>query len=578
MHSPWDELGIEPTGDTGIIRRSYAARLKQNRPEDDPEGFRRLRAAYEAAMAMATVPAADHDTLAMPEWAPGNAEAVRTEETPSFGSDASIVSGQDAASRDIVAAIERHDVTAAAAALAKAKRAGDLSLADEMALSDHLLAQLVFDRTLNVETIIEAATRLGWYGEAETDQRSPLLDRLGARIAAEHWLAALRLTAASYRYYLGSHAATAARLLLGRGRIFLSRLLPPEPPLRQLVGEFHRHQPWIGHAFDARRIAELERIARHSFTRASSALWLMVVLLPVAIVSLHIGFGAVVYVYLIWLLRRIARPVLLGALIVVPLATLPYWAGQIRPGRQPDIAQVQPTLAQLTQRAEAGDRNAAFELGVHYASAAGTARDGAAAERWFLRALPERMEAAQWLGYLYQGGQGVPVNLVRARHYYLVAASRGDAVSQANLAIMMTSGRGGPVDAVEAYDWYLRSARQGIPQGLNGVGYWYLTGQGVPRDPVRAVPWLRAAAEAGQPNAMHTFGGLFLRADVITSSPSMAYYWLSLAVRTYSPVDAMRPSAEAALRQSAALLSDEQKTMLDEDVGLWRPQAGRAPE
>jgi hypothetical protein len=345
-----------------------------------------------------------------------------------------------------------------------------------------------------------------------------------------------------------------------------------------LVAEFQRHRPWIGHAFDARRIAELERIARNRLTSVSSTLWLMVVLLPGALAVMHTGFATLLYLYAIWHLRLIARPVLLGALIVVPLAILPQWAGPSRVGRQPDIAQTQPTLAQLTQRAAAGDRNAAFELGVYYASGAGTARDGVAAEQWFLRALPERIEAGRWLGYLYQGGQGVPVNLVRARRYYLVAASRGDAVSQANLAMMMTFGRGGPADPVEAFDWYLRAARQGIPQGLNGVGYSYLTGQGVRRDPVRAVPWLRAAADAGQANAMHTLGGVFLRGEVGPASPSMAYYWLSLAVRTYSPVDAMRPSAEAALEQIAALLSDEQKTMLDEDVGLWRPQAARAPE
>jgi len=45
MPSPWDELGLEPTGDTAAIRRRYAARLKQCQPEDDPEAFMRLRAA-----------------------------------------------------------------------------------------------------------------------------------------------------------------------------------------------------------------------------------------------------------------------------------------------------------------------------------------------------------------------------------------------------------------------------------------------------------------------------------------------------------------------------------------------------
>ncbi|WP_430418994.1 hypothetical protein [Phenylobacterium sp.] len=46
----WSELGLEPGADRTAVRRAYAQRLKVTHPEDDPEAFKRLRAAYEMAL------------------------------------------------------------------------------------------------------------------------------------------------------------------------------------------------------------------------------------------------------------------------------------------------------------------------------------------------------------------------------------------------------------------------------------------------------------------------------------------------------------------------------------------------
>lgn len=48
MREDWQILGLEsPTDDLAIVKKAYAARLRIHRPDTDPEGFQRLREAYE---------------------------------------------------------------------------------------------------------------------------------------------------------------------------------------------------------------------------------------------------------------------------------------------------------------------------------------------------------------------------------------------------------------------------------------------------------------------------------------------------------------------------------------------------
>ncbi|MBR6218295.1 MAG: tetratricopeptide repeat protein [Eubacterium sp.] len=54
MFDIWNILGIEETSDTDKLKMAYRAKLSEHNPEDDPEGFKALRRAYEEAVRRAT--------------------------------------------------------------------------------------------------------------------------------------------------------------------------------------------------------------------------------------------------------------------------------------------------------------------------------------------------------------------------------------------------------------------------------------------------------------------------------------------------------------------------------------------
>ena len=59
-------LGIEQTKDERALKNAYRDKLTVTNPEDDPEGFKRLRMAYEEACRYAGTPDAEENEEAEP--------------------------------------------------------------------------------------------------------------------------------------------------------------------------------------------------------------------------------------------------------------------------------------------------------------------------------------------------------------------------------------------------------------------------------------------------------------------------------------------------------------------------------
>lgn len=85
----WHILQIEPTSDERAIKRAYAKLLKTTRPDDDAEGYQRLREAFDEALAIAPYiesEAAPEWSFPASEWLPENEQSeFRQNEQSGFG-------------------------------------------------------------------------------------------------------------------------------------------------------------------------------------------------------------------------------------------------------------------------------------------------------------------------------------------------------------------------------------------------------------------------------------------------------------------------------------------------------------
>jgi hypothetical protein len=130
----------------------------------------------------------------------------------------------------------------------------------------------------------------------------------------------------------------------------------------------------------------------------------------------------------------------------------------------------QPDATSAQARAEAGNADAQFELGLKLASSPGEAQDNLQAAQWYLKAADQSHALAQFnLGVMYAQGQGVVRNEATAFVWFERAAQQGDAGAQFHLGMRhhRASGLSGglPGEAheskIEAYKWFFLAAAQG---------------------------------------------------------------------------------------------------------------------
>ena len=114
------------------------------------------------------------------------------------------------------------------------------------------------------------------------------------------------------------------------------------------------------------------------------------------------------------------------------------------------------TIENLQAKAAAGSVVANGLLGFAYLfGEEGASKDYALALQYLSDAAARGApRPSVWLGTMYEGGLGVPVELEKARDLYQFDADRGELFGCVFLARLLASGRLGAVDGAGATHWY----------------------------------------------------------------------------------------------------------------------------
>jgi TPR repeat protein len=125
-----------------------------------------------------------------------------------------------------------------------------------------------------------------------------------------------------------------------------------------------------------------------------------------------------------------------------------------------------PDLEITGAKANLGDAEVQFNLGMKFANLAEPARDYVQAAEWYLKAADQSHALAQFnLGMMYAHGQGVIRDESKATIWFQKAAILGDAGAQHQLGMNHQRASRVGMDNhetwIEAYKWYQLAAAQG---------------------------------------------------------------------------------------------------------------------
>ena len=223
-------------------------------------------------------------------------------------------------------------------------------------------------------------------------------------------------------------------------------------------------------------------------------------------------------------------------------------------------------LEALTKKAESGDRQAQYDLGMVYYSGKdkiprnmelgaewflksaqqghteaqfatgrcyfygrGVPRDKVVGVEWYRQAaLKDHIQATYALGDCYFVGEGVERDHAKSLEWFSKSAAQGEQGAQFRIARILEKGDPSVRDPLQALGEYKKSANGGNAHAEYLVGTYYEEGKGVPQDIARAIQSYKIAAPKSE-DARAKLAYFYGQGKGVAADPVEAYKWLETA-------------------------------------------------
>ena len=142
------------------------------------------------------------------------------------------------------------------------------------------------------------------------------------------------------------------------------------------------------------------------------------------------------------------------------------------------------------------------------------------AMKWYQKAALWNAQAENQIGWLYQNGYGVDVDLDKAMDWYQKSAALGCADAQDHIGEMYFLGTGVDEDKKVGLDWIQKAANLGNVKAEFRLGDSLLNGFGIPADEKEGLKWLQKASDQGNEEAKREIN-TYISMSADTTSPDM---------------------------------------------------------